>query len=135
MSQSDLLALRAFLYAFPTESPPITGQQVTLTSSNGDEAAERIDLLVQQAFVTLPVPECDLVVSGVIDGLGRSWLMEQDGQFRPATASEASIGKSDLEALVTGPEDRLTFLCTPWGSGERIGLDRDLDGVLDGDEI
>ena len=61
--------------------------------------------------------------------------MEQDGQFRPATASEASIGKSDLEALVTGPEDRLTFLCTPWGSGERIGLDRDLDGVLDGDEI
>ena len=50
MSQSDLLALRAFLYAFPTESPPITGQQVTLTSSNGDEAAERIDLLVQQAL-------------------------------------------------------------------------------------
>jgi hypothetical protein len=28
----------------------------------------------------------------------------------------------------------LTYTCTPPGSGQRIGIDRDLDGVLDGDE-
>jgi hypothetical protein len=39
-----------------------------------------------------------------------------------------------LLAKLADPEDRLTFTCTPWGSGVRIGLDRDLDGILDGDE-
>jgi hypothetical protein len=28
----------------------------------------------------------------------------------------------------------LTYICTPPGSGVRIGLDRDLDGPLDGDK-
>ena len=28
----------------------------------------------------------------------------------------------------------LTYTCTPPGSGVRIGIDRDEDGVLDGDE-
>ncbi len=134
MSQDDLLALRAYLYAFPTESPPITGQQVTLTSGNGAEAAERIDLLVDRGLATLPIPGCDLVVHGVIGGVARSWAMERSGQFRPDTASGASISQSELESLVSDPDDRLTFLCTPWGSGERIGIDRDLDGVLNGDE-
>jgi hypothetical protein len=31
--------------------------------------------------------------------------------------------------------DALTFTCTPPGSGVRIGLDRDMDGFMDGDEI
>jgi hypothetical protein len=28
----------------------------------------------------------------------------------------------------------LTYTCAPPGSGERIGIDRDLDGHVDGDE-
>ncbi|MGI9264322.1 MAG: hypothetical protein ACR2QU_05300, partial [Gammaproteobacteria bacterium] len=135
MSKDDLLALRAYLYAFPTESEPITGQQVTLTSTNGAEATSRIDLLVDRGLSTLPVPGCDLVASGVIDGVARSWTMEQNGQFRPDTVTEALIGRSELQSLVSDPDDRLTWMCTPWGSGERIGIDRDLDGVLDGDEF
>lgn len=134
MPQADLLALRAFLYAFPTESPPILGQQITLTDSNRAAAAARIDLLVERGRVGTPVPECDLVVTGVIGGVRRSWAMDRDGLFHPARSGEASLDRATVESAITAPDDRLTFLCTPWGSGTRIGIDRDLDGVLDGDE-
>jgi len=135
MSQPDLLALRAFLYAFPTESPPITGQQVTLTAGNLAQASPRIDLLVARAFVDSPVPECELTVKGAIAGNSRGWLMQADGSFRSDIAVEAALSRAEIQFLTAGPDDYLTFMCTPWGSGTRLGLDRDLDGVLDGDEL
>ena len=134
MPQQDLLALRAFLYAFPTESPPITGQQVTLTDSNGNQAAARIDLLIQQGLVDQPIPECDLVAKGSVNGQARGWLMLQSGEFQSDIAGESLLTRTELESLVSAPGDRLTYMCTPWGSGERIGIDRDLDGILDGDD-
>ncbi len=133
MPRDDLLALRAFLYAFPTESPPVTGQQVTLMSGNLGSAAARVDLLVARALVTEPVPECDLVASGVIGNESRGWLMREDGLFHGDRRGSAGISRSDLEALLSGDSDRITLMCVPWGSGERIGFDRDLDGQLDRD--
>ena len=134
MPQPDLLALRAFLYAFPTESPPITGQQVTLTLSNAAAAKPRIDLLVARSKIDSPVPECDLVVKGVIGGRARGWVMARSNEFQPDSAAESAIDRTNLEALITGPGQYLTFTCTPWGSGTRIGIDRDLNGILDGDD-
>ncbi|NNC77533.1 MAG: hypothetical protein HKN77_06170 [Woeseiaceae bacterium] len=134
MPEADLLALRAFIYAFPTESPPILGQQLTLTDNNRSNAAARIDLLVQRGRITTPVPECDLVVSGKVGGAERSWFMERDGSFLPDRAAEPVIDRASVESMITGPGDFLTFMCTPWGSGTRIGIDRDLDNVLNGDE-
>jgi len=134
MPQNDLLALRAFLYAFPTESPPILGQQVTLTDSNRSSAAPRIDLLVERGMGDTPIPECDLVVSGVINGEARGWAMDRDGQFQADRAAQPAIDRTALEALISSSNQYLTFTCTPWGSGVRVGIDRDLDGTLDGDE-
>lgn len=134
MPQNDLLALRAFLYTFPTESPPITGQQITLTNSNAAAATPRIDLLVQRSQIDAPVPECDLVVKGVVNGESRGWLMARTSQFQSDKAVEPLLDRLHLEALITGPGQYLTFTCTPWGSGTRIGIDRDSDGILDGDE-
>jgi len=134
MPQADLLALRAFLYSFPTESPPITGQQVTLSNSNAGTASARIGLLIARSQVDSPIPECDLVAKGVIDGEARGWVMARTSEFQPDSAVEPLIDRAGLEALVDDPEEFLTFTCTPWGSGTRIGIDRDLDGVLDRDE-
>jgi sugar lactone lactonase YvrE len=134
MPQADLLALRAFLYAFPTESPPILGQQVTLTDNNRASARMRIDLLVERGMADTPIPECDLVVTGAIAGEMRGWAMDRNGQFRPDRAAESATDQTSLEALIAAPGQYLTFLCTPWGSGTRIGIDRDLDGILNGDE-
>ncbi len=135
MPQSDLRALRAFLYAFPTESPPITGQQVTLTSSNQVASAARIDLLIERGLVMNPIPECDLVANGVINDEVRGWVMLQDGRFQSDRAGDTNVTRAELEALLASPGDRLTFMCTPWGSGNRIGIDRDEDGTRNGDEI
>ena len=135
MPQPDLLALRAFLYGFPTESPPVTGQQVTLTDSNRAQAAARVDLLVERALVEQPVPECDLIVKGVVAGSARGWSMMQTGHFRSDVATESQLSRTELEAQLDDAADRLTFMCVPWGSGDRIGIDRDLDGILDGDEL
>jgi YVTN family beta-propeller protein len=134
MPQSDLLALRAFLYSFPTESPPITGQQLTLTNSNLAAAQSRIDLMVKRAQVDSPVPECDLVAKGVIDGAARGWVLARSANFVPDRSAEPALSPASLAGLVDEAEERLTFTCTPWGSGARIGIDRDLDGILDGDE-
>ena len=134
MPQADLLALRAFLYAFPTESPPITGQQVTLSDSNRAAAQPRIDLLIARSQVDVPIPECDLVVKGVINGESRGWLMARTAEFQSDKATDPPIDRAALEALITGPDQYLTFMCTPWGSGTRIGIDRDSDGILDADE-
>jgi len=134
MPQADLLALRAFLYSFPTESPAVTGQQITLSSNNLTDASSRLDLLVRRALILLPVPECDLIAKGVVAGTSRGWLMMQDGQFRPDSATASSITQAELLALLSDPADRITLTCVPWGSGTRIGIDRDLDGILDGDE-
>lgn len=134
MPQADLLALRAFLYSFPTESPPITGQQVTLTDSNRLDATARIDLLIARSQVSAPVPECDLVVKGVFGGEARGWVMARTAEFQSDKAAEPTIDRATLEALITVPGQYLTFMCTPWGSGTRIGIDRDSDGIFDGDE-
>lgn len=134
MPPADLLALRAFLYSFPTESPPVTGQQVTLSDSNLAVTAPRIDLLINRAQVDTPIPECDLVVKGVIDGSDRGWVMARTPGFQPDRSAELPIDSAALAALVNEPDEHLTYTCTPWGSGTRIGIDRDLDGILDGDE-
>ena len=107
---------------------------MTLSEGNRAAARPRIDLLVERGMVEAPVPECDLVVHGVIAGNQRGWAMGRDGLFAPDRAAEPAISLDALEALTTGPGQSLTFMCTPWGSGTRIGIDRDLDGILDGDE-
>jgi hypothetical protein len=40
-----------------------------------------------------------------------------------------------LQQYAQTPGQELTFTCVPPGSGLRMGIDRDEDGVYDGDEI
>jgi len=47
----DLAALRAFLFAFPTEQAAIVGQQIMLDDSNEALVRDRLDLLVGRALV------------------------------------------------------------------------------------
>lgn len=41
----------------------------------------------------------------------------------------------ELQTLARQNGNSLTFTCVPPGSGQRIGLDRDADGLLNGDEL
>ena len=135
LSDTVLAEIRAFLFAFPTEQAPIVGQQATVNAANINTVRSRIDLLVERGLATDPVPECDLIVKGVVDGRQAGFLMNENQRFQPdsTAASDASLG--DLLGMLGTRASSLTFTCVPWGSGQRMGLDRDMDAVLDGDEI
>ena len=45
------------------------------------------------------------------------------------------LADADLRLLAAAPGQELTWTCVPPGSGERLGVDRDQDGVLDRDEL
>ncbi len=123
-----------YLLAFDSNLAPIVGQQTTLTQGNGTTVGPRIDLLIERARAG----ECDLVAKGA-DTHGengeKGYLYDVDtGLFLGNRRCDAPISDAALRqrALQNGGE--LTYTCTPPGSGVRVGIDRDEDGVLDGDE-
>jgi hypothetical protein len=124
--------LEAFLLAFPTNLAPVVGQQTTLTKNNAAVVGARINLLIDRARAG----ECDLVVKSGSSQGEKGYLFDvASGLFvgnrrRDAPLSDASLRQ---RALQKGGE--LTYTCTPPGSGIRAGIDRDEDGVLDGDEV
>ncbi|MDJ0852396.1 MAG: hypothetical protein QNK04_28835 [Myxococcota bacterium] len=132
--------LEQFSLAFPSDLAPIVGQQVTLTSTNGGVVDPRIDLLIQRSgasFTSLllggAVTECDLVVKGTAAAgtVARGWVREPGGLFRDDLGN--TISDAALRALATS-EGPLTYTCVPPGSGNRTGIDRDQDTLLNGVE-
>jgi hypothetical protein len=119
----------SFLLAFDSDMAPIVGQQTTLTASNGAVVGPRIDLLIARAAVG----ECDLVVKGLHDGRRRGWLRSADGSFASDFTGE-TITDAALRAQASAAGEERTYTCVPPGSGFRIGLDHDGDGVPDATE-
>jgi hypothetical protein len=123
-------AVEAFLFVFDTNLAPIVGQQITLDDDNAAVVGPRIDLLVDRA----DQGECDLVVKAIRGGREVGYLYMRDGTFQPDRRRAGRISDADLRALTSCESAPLTFTCVPPGSGLRIGIDRDEDGVLDGDD-
>jgi len=125
-----------FLMAFDTELAPVVGQQVTMTNTNRLLARQRVTIFMERAAISGPeLPECDLIVKGVADGEQRGWFRLNNGAFRSDRASEPLRGRNFLEQLSQTPGQEMTFTCTPPGSGVRMGIDRDEDGIFDRDEL
>ncbi|MFY0567742.1 YncE family protein [Archangium lansingense] len=121
--------MEQFLLVFDSNLAPIVGQQVTLTPSNALVVAPRLSLLVARANAG----ECDLVAKGRI-ALAEVGFVYQGGSFKADRLSKPLLTDAALRTNLMTGGGALTFTCTPPGSGQRIGIDRDLDGFLDGDE-
>jgi YVTN family beta-propeller protein len=133
---SQTNALKDYLFAFPAETAPIMGQQLTLAKNSSEAGHERLQLLLQRAGITTPFPECDLVVSGNIDGRIRGWVYDRlTESFLPDLSGNEALDQGSMESLIRGSESPMTLTCTPWGSGKRIGIDRDGDSILDYEEV
>jgi len=122
-------AVESFLFAFDSNLKPIVGQQVTLESRNAHIVANRIDLLMSRA----DAGDCDLVVKGDLYRVRVGFLYMGNGRFRQDSARLPPLSDAMMRAAVREPGDALTYTCVPPGSGYRIGIDRDNDGVLDRD--
>jgi DNA-binding beta-propeller fold protein YncE len=121
--------LESFLLVFDSNLAPVVGQQATLTATNGGAVMGRVELLLARARQG----ECEVVVRGRESGRELGFLYRPaSGDFLSNRMNEGAWSKEQLLARL--PHGPLTFTAAPGGSGHRLALDRDLDGVLDGDE-
>ena len=122
--------LEAFMMVFDTNLAPIVGQQITLTQTNAATVGPRIDLLLARA----DAGETDIVARGVIGGVPRS-ARYSGGVFVLDDAAAAPLTDAQVRALAGVPGQELTYIAMPPGSGLRSGVDRDLDGILNDDDV
>jgi YVTN family beta-propeller protein len=123
--------LEAFVLCFDTGTAPAVGYARTISASNVTALAVMRDwLLLEQQAVSNNV---QLIVKGTIDGRTRGFLYDAvRNSYYPDTTNAPAMTRAELEAKITAG-DTLTVMGVPPGSGQRMGIDRNLDGVLDGD--
>ena len=123
-------SIEAFTLAFDSNLFSIVGQQITRTSGNGATVDPRLDLMLARA----DAGECDVVVKGRFGGDDQGFVYAGGGQFATDREAELPIADAAFRALAGTAGQELTFTSVPPGEGVRIGIDRDGDTFLDGDE-
>ncbi len=123
--------VEAFMMAFPSNLAPIVGQQVTVDSANQQVTSDRLALLMARA----EDGECDLVAKGRQGLFEAGFLYQGNGLFETDQAGQDAMELAALLEAAASAAGEVTFTCAPPGSGRRMGVDRDEDGVLDGDEV
>jgi len=119
-----------FQLVFPSNLRPVVGQQVTITANSTAATHARADLLITRA----EVGDSELVVKGMIGGEARGWYLSAADTFTSDRSAEATLTDSALRAQANLADQELTYTAVPVGSGMRVGIDRDRDTVLDGDD-
>jgi DNA-binding beta-propeller fold protein YncE len=124
--------IEQFLLAFDSNMAPVVGQQVTFSTATASSAPARINLLRARAEAF----ECDLVakLGGGSTEEGFFYVRASDN-FRRDRQAAPALSEAGLRQYALSRNEALTYTCVPPGSGQRIGIDRDADGALDGDEI
>jgi hypothetical protein len=125
----DRRAVEQYLFAFESNMKPVVGQQVTLAPNSDAAAGERAALLIQRALAG----DADLVANGVMDSRPRGFLLMPDGSFQGDRQSDPPVTVTELLDMSANGIQYLTLTAVPPGSGIRIALDRDGDGVWNGD--
>ena len=113
-----------FVLAFPSNLAPVVGQQITINKKNIDVTLTRLQLLMQRA----DEGECDLIAKQSIRNTERGYVYSND-RFKSDNINKPPV---TMFKLVNSKHKGITFTCTPPGSGIRMGIDRNEDGVLDG---
>jgi DNA-binding beta-propeller fold protein YncE len=128
--QEQRRKLAAYLLAFESNLKPIVGQQITWTQANAAATQPRVDLLLSLATLG----DCELVAKIGLPAREKGFLYDAaSGRFVSDESGAASLSAAALQQQAANRE--LTYTAVPIGSGRRIGIDADLDGYLDGDEI
>jgi hypothetical protein len=131
-------AVEAFQFALDTGLKPAVGQQLSVSQASFtapgvvDPAVRvRRDLLIARAAAG----DCDLVMQVVALGEARGALYVGGDQFRTDRAADPLIDKDALLGFAALPGFEQLYTCVPPGTGPRIGIDRDEDGLRDRDEL
>lgn len=134
----DRDAVAAFLDAWDSGLAPLVGRQFTATASTLAGVAAFLDLA--EAEAALVPPNVDLIVRG--SALAGGSQQPLGGWFRFDStlgayayamddAPGSFLARSSLLGLIQSASASLTFTAVPPGLGERLGVDRDEDGLGD----
>ncbi|MFZ4576287.1 MAG: hypothetical protein ACOYN0_18025, partial [Phycisphaerales bacterium] len=135
-AQDEASQLSHFMRAFPSNVMPVVGWQELVSGDAAPEAIATVHsrIITMAAQHAMTPSRCDVVARGLVAGAARGYVMltPQPGPLNAGTlmfADEAGSVQS-LQSLTDSlaPDDRLVFLATPPGSGNRIGIDLDDDG-------
>ena len=103
-----------------------TGQQLTLVSQ---ASPQRL-----QTFLSLAdADKVQLVAHAQVENNQRGWLYLGNNRFESDSGNTRQSTSQLL--LQASTENPITFTCVPQSCGERIGIDRDRDGIGNFDEI
>jgi YVTN family beta-propeller protein len=123
--------VEAFCLSFGTDTHAGVGQQVTARFGGGagDDTA-RISQLI--GIATGQSGQVGLIAKGVRSGEPRGWML-QGGNFVSDRSGESISPDALLAGATAGSE--VTYTLVPAATARRLGIDRDGDGALDGDEL
>ncbi|MDH3284737.1 MAG: YncE family protein [Acidobacteriota bacterium] len=132
-SGTQIRDVSAFVLHFPTGTKPAVGESVTIPPgpppTGTTDQENLIGTLVALGDLNDPNRHCELVASALDGGQLRHFHLDNGLWERDVTA--APVSTTTLRTDADGP---VTFLCTPLGSGTRLGGDRDADGLRDFDD-
>ena len=123
--------IAAFVQCFDTGTAPAVGYTRTATAANVGTAAVSNDwsLLESQAALT----NVELIAKGTLNGVHHGFVYQPlSATYLPDTTNLGTFTRTQLVAKILSG-DTLTLMGVPPGCGTRLGIDRNLDGVLDGD--
>lgn len=127
--------VEAFTFVFDTNLLPIVGQQATINAFSSNTDIELATLMISRA----DAGDCDLV-GRWWNGLREIGVLYSNGEFIVDRSDIAPVTLESMEHLAAkirnwGGSRSLTLTCTPPGSGVRVALDRNRDGIRDGDAL
>ena len=134
-SNQNVPALNEFLVEFDSGLAPFTSFCRTLDSNTAGGVGRITRYMIPQA----EAGNGDLVASGRLRIAGTwvnvgLWFDPSLGAFRPDTTSLGTFTLASLRSLALAGDAELLLYGVPFWSGPRVALDRDRDGVFDGDE-
>jgi YVTN family beta-propeller protein len=124
--------LNAYMLCFDTGMAPTVGYTRTLTAANVNTAGLSGDWAVLEGQAKLD--NIDLIVKGTIQGQVHGLLYEPaTNNYVTDTTGLGPFTHAQLVSFILAG-DTLSPMGVPYGTGLRMGIDRNADGVLDGDQ-
>jgi YVTN family beta-propeller protein len=125
--------LTAYLLCFPTGMAPAVGYSYTVSSANANSTAVSSGVALVEAQAR--AGKIDLIIKGKVNGVVRGLYYNPLTRVYDVDAAGASsMTWSQLQASAAAGTSLFTMMGVPPGTGVRMGIDRDADGVLDANE-
>lgn len=125
--------ISAFVQCLDTGMAPAVGYARTIHSNNVNSASISNDWNLLEAQ-TVGGTNIDLIIKGVIDGQRRGFVyVTASNHYRSDRLLFTPMTRAQLVTKIQGGST-VTIMGVPPGNGVRMGIDRNSNGVLDGDE-